>query len=885
MPRKKIKNDEKKKTGNRTARARSKKSGSRQLPEIKANVSDIISAAINSYRRQKYSTAYKQLSKSGPDINFQNKEQELDYYRFLVFAAANCGKNREAEIAAQKGLTIGPDDRDFYFALAFIYDGYKDYDNVIKHSKKFLELYEKRCAKDKAKYISDNHVHLIHNYLGLAYKNRGEIAEAVSSFSNAIKINPSFEHAYLNLADLYRQEKQWDKAEETVRQGLEKCSQVQELRMMLRNIENRATICACMIVKNEGELLPGCLESVRHWVDEIVIVDTGSTDRTVDIARSYGARVYFREWDGSFSNARNYALSKVTSDWVLYIDADEEFVEDDVPLLKKLLQQTECRLISVNIDNVNKETGEITSTLIFNRVFRADAGFSFEGIVHNQLKHDPDEKAVITPIRIKHYGYTLSPEKMKAKTARTRKLLEQQLENDPEFAFVHFNMAQVLRSVSVEEEPEVHNLILKHAQRVIELTEPTAGIYLMAHHQIASAYFSLKEYKKAVDYCKKSLELKPDYLDGMLTLGHVCMALQEYDEAEKAFQNYLKTQEEFLNSEMKDSLTIINIRARFNAYYHLGMIRMAQGKFSEAEDFFQKTLADREPYLDTYSALTHIYLNRNELDKAKTYIDKELAWKCDSELGNLYMGRYLTLSGKREDAFEYMDKALGMSGSNVEVLQIAGSYMAGQSRLDKAIPAYEKLTVLLPKKAENFYALARMLYDDGQIEKAREIYGAYLEMSPDDVDAIINLGNCHFALREFEKAEELYAAALDIDEKLSPAYRNLGIAKYELGKLKESLTLLENYIEYVPEDLEIEKIIGAAYGKLGRYADAIPHFERVLTGNPNNIEALFSISECYYSLGHAQSAAIGYRQILKIKPNFQPAKDRLVEFETAGTSV
>ena len=91
-----------------------------------------------------------------------------------------------------------------------------------------------------------------------------------------------------------------------------------------------------MIVKNEEKLLPQCLESVKDVVDEMVIVDTGSTDDTVAIAENYGARVYFHEWNNSFSEARNHAFEHargLNPDWFLIMDADEELERKDIPLL------------------------------------------------------------------------------------------------------------------------------------------------------------------------------------------------------------------------------------------------------------------------------------------------------------------------------------------------------------------------------------------------------------------------------------------------------------------------------------------------------------------------------------------------------------------------
>ena len=82
-------------------------------------------------------------------------------------------------------------------------------------------------------------------------------------------------------------------------------------------------ISLCMIVKDEEEMLPGCLAAVAEHVDEIVVVDTGSTDRTVEIAESFGANVVEFPWNGSFADARNVSLDHATGDWILWLDADE----------------------------------------------------------------------------------------------------------------------------------------------------------------------------------------------------------------------------------------------------------------------------------------------------------------------------------------------------------------------------------------------------------------------------------------------------------------------------------------------------------------------------------------------------------------------------------
>jgi glycosyltransferase involved in cell wall biosynthesis len=96
-------------------------------------------------------------------------------------------------------------------------------------------------------------------------------------------------------------------------------------------VDKASRISLCMIVKNEEHCLRRCLDSVRDYVDEMIIVDTGSTDHTVEIAKSYHAQIYHHPWENDFSKHRNQSLSYATGDWILQLDADEELFLMMVP--------------------------------------------------------------------------------------------------------------------------------------------------------------------------------------------------------------------------------------------------------------------------------------------------------------------------------------------------------------------------------------------------------------------------------------------------------------------------------------------------------------------------------------------------------------------------
>jgi glycosyltransferase involved in cell wall biosynthesis len=123
----------------------------------------------------------------------------------------------------------------------------------------------------------------------------------------------------------------------------------------------------CMIVKNEEATLSKSLSSVKNVVDEMVVLDTGSTDRTPEIAKKFGAKVHHFEWCNDFSAARNEALKYVTGDWILVLDADETLSQKIVPQLQQAIRREEYVLINLLRHEVGAEQSPYS---LVSRLFR-----------------------------------------------------------------------------------------------------------------------------------------------------------------------------------------------------------------------------------------------------------------------------------------------------------------------------------------------------------------------------------------------------------------------------------------------------------------------------------------------------------------------------------
>ena len=205
------------------------------------------------------------------------------------------------------------------------------------------------------------------------------------------------------------------------------------------------TLSLCMIVRDEEQMLGRCLAAAAPAVDEIVIVDTGSTDATVEIARAFGARVHRQPWTGSFAQARNAAIEMATGDWLLHLDADEVLVAEDATRLRELTGRTwreAFYLTETSFVGRRHDGAAIVNTTL--RMLRNRPGYRYAGRIHEQIGHTlptwAPGRVEHTSIRIEHYGYLGDVQAAKAKSARNLALLQRQALEGPPTAHLHFNL-------------------------------------------------------------------------------------------------------------------------------------------------------------------------------------------------------------------------------------------------------------------------------------------------------------------------------------------------------------------------------------------------------------------------------------------------------------
>ncbi|MGD1019103.1 MAG: glycosyltransferase [Verrucomicrobiia bacterium] len=311
-------------------------------------------------------------------------------------------------------------------------------------------------------------------------------------------------------------------------------------------VTNRLTVC--LIAKNEEKFIGQCLASVRGLADQIVVVDTGSTDRTVEIAKEHGAEVHFFEWCDDFSAARNAALEHVRGDWVLALDADEELTAEGRESVREEMRANKemaYRLPIVDVGHEAEGCGYVP------RLFRNAPGLFYVGRIHEQVFSSVEVRCAewglennLSKATLLHHGYTAETARERDKNGRNLRLLER----------------------AIEELPGEPNLLMNYG---LELAR--AGRLDAALDQYRQAFQALEALPED--------QVAPELRESLLTqFSAQLMAAKRFEEVVR----------------MRDAPLVQRGGPTASLHFGLGLSYMQLRRFEEAAEQFRQCLAKRD---------------------------------------------------------------------------------------------------------------------------------------------------------------------------------------------------------------------------------------------------------------------------------------------------
>ncbi|SFH75663.1 Glycosyltransferase involved in cell wall bisynthesis [Selenomonas ruminantium] len=395
-------------------------------------------------------------------------------------------------------------------------------------------------------------------------------------------------------------------------------------------------ISVCYITKNEEKNLARSLASAAPTADEIILVDTGSTDKTCEIARSYGAKVYPYTWQDDFSGPRNFAIEQATGDYILFLDADEYVAKESCTRLRQLIEQN-CGHDALLMKRYDIDTDEtdILGEIFVLRAFRRRLGLRYTGRIHEELCEDGQplkDIGVLNPelVKLYHTGYEASVNKAKAE--RNLRILQEELKNATQPGRLYMYLAEACRGIGDMAGMENYaRLDIAQGRRPVAFASRS---YRMLLSYLAEQGRESERYKLAAAAVKDFPEL-PEFWAELA----ICQAASyEYAQALASMKKALQKDREFppLSLEPKEFSSV--------------MVQVAREKQKEWQ-----TLDAQARRLKIISCL----IARNEageieswLAKASVYSDEILVVDTGSEDGTAMMAQQ---SGARVLSFDWQD--------------------------------------------------------------------------------------------------------------------------------------------------------------------------------------------------------------------------------------
>ena len=317
------------------------------------------------------------------------------------------------------------------------------------------------------------------------------------------------------------------------------------------------TLSLCMIVKDEEERLPRALASLcdnpdlKGLLAEVIIVDTGSKDRTMEIGRDFGARIIETPWEDNFSRARNVAVEAATSDWILFIDADDIFIVKSIDEFKRALEDKSVVAYRVPVDN--RLGGGAVEHTHYTRLFRNHLGLKYRGRVHEQvteavfdlIKRSPEYRGgELDCVLIDHDGYVgdLAGGGWSERDERNLRLLRLASREEPGNAYLRYKLAQILESRigqgaggaglgderSAKEVEEFRASLFEAAEMVLALSDEERRVLAYGAEILTKAsleYTGAAMGEEALGTAREAARLLPHHPPVLLALG---LALLEF---------------------------------------------------------------------------------------------------------------------------------------------------------------------------------------------------------------------------------------------------------------------------------------------------------------------------------------------------------------------
>ncbi len=568
----------------------------------------------------------------------QNRNYQAHYELGVILA--QLGSLEKAENSFRKAIALRDDFALAHYDLAVVLARASRFDDAISEYRTTLKLDPQNAdalcnlavcfqklgrskeAEETYRLLLEKHPHEKRgwNNLGALLASMGKLAEAEQSFENAVQIDPDFSLSLQNLKSI-RTLKTQSGAFATKRQqsnppechSRESGNPFDNSKSLntwsLPSAADTAspTLALIMIVRNEEDNLSELLPELAPCFDEIVIVDTGSRDKTAEIAGKFTDNVFHFSWIDDFSAARNFALSKCEADWILWLDADDRMRRDDIAAIRPHISKpNKAYLLKVVSSAGDSDTAEFIQIRLFPNI----EGVEWEGRIHEQLLPSLKRKGLdfelLPDATVIHKGYD-DANMLRQKTRRNIHLLEKERDLRPDDPNVLHHLAQAYAIVgefmqAIETSESFIRVLHEH---------PKSEFMTSAINRLIQCYLFKGNVERARAWGGRLLEMDPQNRLARYFMGEIRYRMGLFEEAADWFRQFCTT---------KETVGLVPVpwaALNANAHNYLGLVYERTGQREKARAEF-RTAIELGARVEAYKNLALLCLEDGDSAAAET---------------------------------------------------------------------------------------------------------------------------------------------------------------------------------------------------------------------------------------------------------------------------
>ena len=526
-------------------------------------------------------------------------------------------------------------------------------------------------------------------------------------------------------------------------------------------IPSKARLSLAMIVRDNEGILNACLDSIMPWVDEIVIVDTGSHDRTPEIAAKYGAHVYHFPWCDDFAAARNESLRHAHGDWVFWMDSDDTIDCENGRKLRDLASRDSNPDILGYVMQVHcpSVAGEQDVTIVDHvKMFRNRADLRFECRIHEQILpaiRRAGGEVAFTDIFVTHSGADHSVDGLQRKRERDLRLLRLELKDRPDHPFALFNLGMTLADT------EDYEGAIEALERSLTVSAPDESHVRKVYALLATCYSQLERFDDGRRICQEGRRHFPRdpelaFREGMLAHHFDC-----HDEAVEAYEDALA------NSDARHFSSIDLGITGYKARHNMAIVFADQNRWDDAIAQWRRVISEIPTYREAWRGLTEALLRK----------------------------------GAISDLEELSEQAETIAGMTLEARLIRARVAKARGDFNLAKRLFEETVQnAAVSDLEPLCGMCQFLFEHGEPREALQAISELIQRDPEDASAHHNLGTTLLRMGAVDAAIEAFKDSLELRPESATTASQLGLALRDAGRLEKAIEWWKRALELDPEE-------------------------------------------------------------------------------------